>query len=114
MMYEYNAVVVGVYDGDTITVDVDLGLHAWVRGEKLRLYGINAPEVRGSERQEGLRSRDWLRDRLPIGQAIRINTVKDRTGKYGRYLAIVYADRETEISVNCELVTAGLASYAEY
>ncbi len=49
-LYHYRAVVVSVYDGDTCTVDIDLGLNTWVRGEKLRLYRINAPELRGSER----------------------------------------------------------------
>ena len=61
-LYYYRAVVVSVYDGDTCTVDIDLGLNTWVRGEKLRLYRINAPELRGPERPEGLKSRDFLRE----------------------------------------------------
>jgi micrococcal nuclease len=36
-LYNYKAVVTSVYDGDTCTVDIDLGLHTWIRGEKSRL-----------------------------------------------------------------------------
>lgn len=39
-MYEYRAIVTDIYDGDTITVDIDLGFHAWQKNMKLRLYGI--------------------------------------------------------------------------
>ena len=63
-LYHYRATVVSVYDGDTCTVDIDLGLNTWVRGEKLRLYRINAPELRGVERPEGLKSRDFYGNRL--------------------------------------------------
>ena len=49
-LYYYRARVKSVYDGDTCTVDIDLGLRVWLKGEKLRLYGINASELRGSER----------------------------------------------------------------
>ena len=46
-MYEYRAKVRGVYDADTITVDIDLGFGIIYTGQKLRLLGIDAPEVRG-------------------------------------------------------------------
>ena len=48
-MYEYRATVISVYDGDTITVDIDLGFGIVLRKQKLRLYGLNTPEVRGAE-----------------------------------------------------------------
>ncbi len=51
-LYNYKAVVKSVYDGDTCTVDIDLGLGTWVHGEKLRLYRINAPEVRGFSQEQ--------------------------------------------------------------
>ena len=35
-LYHYRAVVIDVYDGDTVTVDLDLGFHVWKRG---RRYG---------------------------------------------------------------------------
>ena len=30
-LYHYRAIVTEVYDGDTLTVDLDLGFHVWVR-----------------------------------------------------------------------------------
>lgn len=104
-LFHYQAYVVGVYDGDTITVNIDLGLRMGVSKEKLRLFGIDAPEVRGEAREEGLRSRDRLRE-LVLHQEVTIQTIKDKKGKYGRYLARVWiGDR----CVNDVLVEEGLA-----
>lgn len=36
-MYQYNAVVQKVVDGDTIEIDIDLGLSVWVHNEKIKL-----------------------------------------------------------------------------
>jgi micrococcal nuclease len=88
-MYEYNAHVVKVYDGDTITVDIDLGLGVWLRGQKVRLAGINTPELRGDSREYGIASRDALRE-LILDKDVRIKTYKDKQGKYGRWIADVY------------------------
>lgn len=80
-----------VYDGDTVRVDIDLGCCVWLRDEAIRLYGINAPELRGSERSEGLISAAALRDWIDLavntdGAELWIRTHKDRKGKYGRWL----------------------------
>ena len=114
-LYHYRATVVSVYDGDTCTVDIDLGLNTWVRGEKLRLYRINAPELRGVERPEGLKSRDFLREQID-GKKIIIQTIKDKKGKFGRYLAEVWlpvADGEM-ININDLLVEKGFAEFKDY
>ena len=63
-MYEYRAFVRRVYDGDTVTVDIDLGFDVVLRNQKIRLVRINAPEVRGVQRPEGLKSRDALRAKI--------------------------------------------------
>lgn len=114
-LYHYRAVVVSVYDGDTCTVDIDLGLNTWVRGEKLRLYRINAPELRGSERPEGLKSRDFLREQID-GKKIIIQSVKDKKGKFGRYLADIWlpVDDGEMVNVNDLLVEKGFAEYKDY
>lgn len=116
-MWEYFAKVVKVYDGDTITVDVDLGFGVSFRKMTVRLYGINAPEVRGPERQKGLEARDWLRDRI-LGKEVRIRTVQDRKGKYGRYLAFVYTieggSSVDGTSLNDQLVRFGYAEKRDY
>ena len=108
--HRYLARITSVYDGDTVTADIDLGLNTVRMAEKLRLYGIDAPEMRGEERQEGIISRDWLRWRI-MGKDVEVRTERDARGKYGRLLSTIYIDG---VSVNAELVDAGLAEYAEY
>ncbi len=114
-MYEYRVdEVIKIYDGDTITVKIDLGFSI-TKKEKIRLSRINTPEIRGEERPEGLVSRDWLRNR--INSAIEnnvdiiIKTNKDIKGKYGRYIGDVFI---SDICINDELVSLGLAEYKEY
>lgn len=109
-MYIYKAIVVSVYDGDTIRVDIDLGFGIWKKNEPIRLYGIDAPEIRGSERVEGLKSRDWLRT-IILNCEFEIKTFKDKKGKYGRYLAEILKDGE---NINHRLVNEGLAEFKEY
>ena len=113
-MYEYRAKVIDVYDGDTITVELDLGFKI-KKEEKIRLAGINTPEVRGEERELGLTSRDRLRE-LILGKDIVITTFKDKKGKYGRYgryIADIYLEGD-ESCINDLLVSEGLAKYQNY
>jgi len=113
-LYHYTAQVQSVYDGDTCRVDIDLGLGIWIRNEKLRLVRINAPEMTGSDKALGLASRAFLRG-LIDGREILIETVKDRRGKYGRYLAEIWIGQEGVWSnVNDALVAAGHAVYQDY
>ena len=114
-LYNYKAIVTSVYDGDTCTVDIDLGLHSWVRGEKLRLNRINAPELRGVERPKGIKSRDFLKSKIE-GKEITIETIKDKKGKYGRYLAEIWLEDKPGkfININDLIVKEGFAKYQKY
>ncbi len=113
-LFHYTAHVQSVYDGDTCRVDIDLGLGIWIRNEKLRLVRINAPEMTGPDKALGTASRDFLRG-LIDGREIIIETVKDRRGKYGRYLAEIWMGQKgVWINVNDALVTAGHAVYRDY
>jgi len=111
-MYEYKAVVTKVYDGDTITVDIELGFGIYFNKQTLRLAYIDTPEVRGEERPEGLISRDRVRE-LVLGKEIIIKTYKDKKGKYGRWIAEVFYDGN-EISLNEQLINEGLAEKVIY
>ena len=110
-MYEYKAKCIKVYDGDTITVDIDCGFNIWVKGEKIRLDLINAPEVRGEERPAGLKSRDWLREKI-LGKDITIKTKRDKKGKYGRYIGTIFYDDGR--CVNMDIVAEGHAVFKKY
>jgi len=109
-LYHYKAIVTSVYDGDNCSVDIDLGLSVWIRGEKLRLNRINAPELRGDERAKGLLSRDFLKDKFE-GKEITIETIKDRREKYGCYLAEIWLEEKKGkfININDLMVTEGFA-----
>ena len=109
-MYEYKIKeILKIYDGDTITVVLDLGFGVH-KTEKLRLALIDAPEIRGESRPDGLKSRDWLRERLYTAveknQDIIVRTIRDRKGKYGRYIAKIYID---DVSINTQMLNEGFA-----
>ena len=112
-MYEYRGYVRKIYDGDTITVDVDLGFGIELKGQKMRLLRINAPEVRGEQRPAGLKSRDALRGLIGNKWVI-IRTIRDKKGKYGRWLAEVFLNQgDTQLNVNDWLITEGHAEPLE-
>jgi micrococcal nuclease len=106
MNYWYTAHVLDVYDGDTITVNVDLGFGIFYNKMKLRLAGINTPEVRGEGKEQGIITKNWLQSKI-LNRVVKINTVKDVKEKYGRYLAYVYLGEE---NLNESMIAAGLAS----
>ena len=115
MKYHYDAIVRAVHDGDTCTVDIDLGLNTWVHGEKLRLHRINAPELFGASRAAGTTARDFLSAQIN-GKAIIIATIKDQREKYGRYLAEIWlADAAGQWrNINDLMVQSGQAVFKEY
>lgn len=83
-MYRYAATVLDVHDGDTITLDVDLGFHCHYR-TPVRLLGCNARELSDVGGKE---ARDNLRALLPVGAPVMVSTVKiDKFG--GRYDAAI-------------------------
>jgi micrococcal nuclease len=106
-LYHYRANVTKVYDGDTITADIDLGFGIILTDQKIRLIGIDTPELRGEEREEGLRVRDNVREMI-LKKKVTVKTEKDKSGKYGRWLAEIYIDGKTE-SLNQILLNEGMA-----
>lgn len=114
-LYFYAAHVTDIYDGDTMTVDVDLGLGMWRHGQTIRLWKLDTPEVRGEEREQGLAVRDFVRELL-LDKTILLRTILDKrgddsTGKFGRLLGeILFEDeQQTVINLNDLLLEKGLA-----
>jgi micrococcal nuclease len=94
-MYQYNAIIRKVVDGDTIEIDIDLGLSVWVHNEKIRLYGIDTPEVYGVKKgspewELGNLSSEFVKQTLKENVPVIISTIKDKKEKYGRYLGVIY------------------------
>jgi endonuclease YncB( thermonuclease family) len=96
----FNALVIGVYSGDTIVVSVDN------KQLKVRLDGIDCPEVD----QEYGDSAKMTTVVLCFKKNVRIEKVG--ADKYGRTLAFVYVD---DICLNKELIRLGMAwHYKQY
>ncbi len=95
-MYEYGCEIVRVYDGDTVTVHIDLGFGTWLRNRGIRVGGIDTPEIRtrsAREKKYGYMARDRMKELLPIGSKQVIRTYSPKPDKYGRILAnFVIAD----------------------
>ena len=106
----FRAHIKAVYDADTVTADIHLGLRVVLRDQKLRLFGINAPEMRGPEKPKGIISRDALR-KWVLAKDVTIEVPKKERGKYGRILATIWLDGS---NINEKLVVQGFAKRASY
>jgi|TARA_R100001015_G_C4599570_1_gene154578 micrococcal nuclease len=118
-MYEYNAHVERVVDGDTIDCTIDLGFSTWKK-IRVRMEGINTPESRTRDKEEkkrGLAAKERLKEILKYNDNKCVLKVSG-LGKFGRALASVYVDTLssttskssiTEINVNKQLIEEGHA-----
>lgn len=118
-MYEYNAIVDRVVDGDTIKCTVDLGFSTWKK-ITVRMEGINTPESRTRDLEEkklGLAAKDRLKEILELNNNKCILKVSG-LGKFGRALATVHVTTLTStseessltlINVNQQLIVEGHA-----
>jgi len=89
----YFATVERVVDGDTVYFDIDMGFNTWKMHESVRLMGIDTPEKRTRdllEKQFGLLAAEKVEELLPPGKIVLLETVLDKTGKFGRVLANVW------------------------
>lgn len=87
-MYEYACTVRRVVDGDTMDVDIDLGFHTWMRGVRIRLSDVSAPE-KGTE--DGKR---WIGAWHELiqgnGNVFTIRTTKDPKQTFSRWLGALF------------------------
>ncbi|MEG2076758.1 MAG: thermonuclease family protein, partial [Victivallaceae bacterium] len=96
---EFKAVVINVYDGDTVTVVNDKD-----QKYKIRLWGIDAPEM---AQDGGQSSQRYLKNLIDSKEVDII--VKD-VDKYSRLLAVIY---QGDRMINGEMVLAGHAWWYE-
>ena len=115
-----------IYDADTAAVVfAPSKFNKTWQEEKIRLFniedsqGVNAPEVRGIQRPQGLISKLWVEQQLAASPEERLVTDGDR-GKFGRLLGdfayrchpIAHPDEWCLLSKR--LVGAGLAEWKDY
>lgn len=107
--YAYRATLVRVVDGDTVDLEMDLGFRI-THALRVRLLGIDAPELRGATREAGAAARDALHAMVAPaseGGALLVRTHKgDRRDGFGRYLATLF---DGEVNINARMVEAGQA-----
>lgn len=102
--YSYHTIKT-VYDGDTVVLE---------DGRKIRLLGINTPEVRHRDKDAdagGEEAKQWLINKLQ-NTKIRLQTDEELTDKYKRTLGHLFTENKEHI--NLELVKAGLAEISIY
>ena len=94
--YYREAKIVRVVDGDTIDLEIDLGWEIRFV-ERVRLLGIDTPEIRGEERPRGLQAKAvveaWAKAN---GDRCVVHSAAYRRGKYGRTLAIIHPSPESD------------------
>ena len=87
-LWWYKAEMIDVVDGDTLDVMIDQGFHAR-RKERVRLLGVNAPEMTGKTKVAGQKAKYFVEELIyNNGWFCYIRTSK--TDAFGRYLADVY------------------------
>ncbi len=111
----YGATILGVVDGDTVDLMVDLGfsVHHKIR---VRLYGINTPESRTKNLQEkelGLKAKKYVEDWSANHKWVFVNTIPDKNDKYGRVLARIYSSDKVDdpktACLNTDMIQSGNA-----
>ena len=113
--YWYTCSLIRVIDGNSVELSVDLGSNVRIE-MTARLIGINAPEMRGDERDAGQAAKEHLERLLLDCFWLTCRTEKDKTGKYGRWLVELFdAWPESAIrSVNHQMVADGHAVEKKY
>ena len=107
--YHYSAKVKEVYDGDTITCDIDLGFGITLNDQKFRFFGINAPELHGESEEAGKECQAYVSDRI-LGKEIVIETILDKKEKFGRWLGrINYKVDDKWVNLNREMIDNKMA-----
>ncbi len=104
----YRADVVRVIDGDTLVLDIDLGFSIVMRRQRIRLFGINAPEMRT---RHGKEVKKYLAN-LIEGRTVTLRTIRDKKGEYRRWLGIIEDDNVG--NVNDWLVNNKMAQRTKY
>ena len=87
--------VISVYDGDTIRVNIDSYPDIIGENIRVRLKGIDAPEIKGKCQKEidlAIMARDYLRN--AINQSSHIELKNIERGKYFRIVGELYIDGE--------------------
>lgn len=106
-LWHYRARITRVIDGDSLVAELDTGFHSY-RWEKLRLLGVDCPEMVGEHKAAGIAAKlfvmQWVGVPTPGDWRFLIKTTK--SDSFGRYLAYVIR-LEDGASLTAALIAAG-------
>jgi micrococcal nuclease len=105
--YNYQVDVISVYDGDTLTVNVDLGFSMALNKLKIRLMGVDTAEMKSTDealKKKAISARDFIREQVLNKRAMLECYGQD---KYGRWLGKIFSPDGT--CLNDELIKRGFA-----
>ena len=110
-MFEYNAEVLRIVDGDTLDARIDLGFDVHVN-KRIRLMGIDTWESRTRDKAEkvkGLAAKARLKELLKQDKN-KFKLISHATGKFGRVLG----DIEISVSNVCDILVEEGHAYSYF
>ena len=89
-LYRFKVTNPRVVDGDTVDVNIDLGFDVWSVSQRVRLLGIDTPEIRTLDKVEkaaGFKAKEYVEGILLSGVPIILESNEFKPhGKFGRIL----------------------------
>ena len=110
-MFEYNAEVLRIVDGDTLDARIDLGFNVHVN-KRIRLMGIDTWESRTrdkAEKAKGLAAKARLKELLKVDKN-KFKLISHGTGKFGRVLG----DIEISVGNVCDILVEEGHAYSYF
>jgi hypothetical protein len=102
-IYSYKCRIERIIDGDSSVITILLGFNVELKNQKVRHYKIDTPESYGTKNRDpeeykfGVLSKNFVEEKLKVGETYTCVSYKDTKGKFGRLLLdfIVY-DEQTD------------------
>ena len=107
-LFQYEAEVIRVVDGDTLDASISLGFNTYVK-KRIRFQGFNAPESRTrdlEEKKRGLAAKDRVIEILKENSN-KFLLKSHGVGKYGRCLGEIFVETLGDDSLQKTLINEG-------
>ena len=90
VLHQYSVTVNRVVDGDTLDIDIDLGFNVVLKRKRVRLAGIDTPELRSKNTKEIKKANEAKKvvEYMILNKIVYLKL--EGEDKYGRILANIY------------------------
>ncbi|MDD3793066.1 MAG: thermonuclease family protein [Candidatus Bathyarchaeota archaeon] len=105
LTYSYIGYVTEIINGDSFLASIDIGLDIILTNRRIKLNGVEAPQLIGDDADAGIVAKDVLKE-LIFNKKVLLKIYKNVTDEYGRYIADVFFN---DVFVNEYMVTNGFA-----